>query len=73
MPSMSSLIKIEEERGISLPKIYKDFYGFCSVSVPQILIGTDLINQHQDLNAWAKDLLAGNSIDDFLDADDFVL
>jgi hypothetical protein len=54
---MDKLSRIEQENKISLPEIYKDFYRFCSFSIPSKLIGTDLRNTHPELNQWAIEFL----------------
>jgi hypothetical protein len=69
---MSYLKEIEEKVGAALPDIYKDFYMLCSTSIPQGLVGTDLLNQSPDLDTWAKDLLTENGAENFLDNDDIV-
>ena len=69
---MSSLTKIEQRRKIVLPELYKDFFNYCSHSIPKNLVGTDLLNDHSELNEWAVELLAEDGISNFLDADDLV-
>jgi hypothetical protein len=69
---MDKLSQIEQERQISLPEIYKDFYRLCSLSIPAKLIGTDLHNTHPELNKWAIELLDEDGIENFLDDCDFV-
>lgn len=62
----------EAKRQITLPKIYKDFYDVCSGAIPANLVGTDLFNQHKELQESAFELLEENRIDNFLDEKDFV-
>ncbi len=70
---MDKLLRIEQDRRIILPEIYKDFYWTCSGFTPEKLIGTDLINDHSnDLAYWAMDLLEEDEVDNFLQPDDFV-
>ena len=69
---MSKLSRIEEENGIVLPEIYKDFYRTCSGYTPQNLVGTDLINKYDDLNYWAIELLEEDEVENFLQENDFV-
>lgn len=70
---MDKLSRIEIERKISLPKIYRDFYTHCSYSIPTNLVGTDLWNNIGfDLTDEAIELLQENGIENFLEEDDFV-
>ena len=69
---MNDLIKLEEQRRIILPEIYKDFYKRCFVSIPKKLIGTDLLNNYPELNKYAFELIKGDGADNFLKEDDFV-
>lgn len=69
---MSKLSRIEEEKGIVLPEIYKDFYCTCSGYTPWNLVGTDLINKYADLNHWAIELLEEDEVENFLQENDFV-
>ena len=69
---MDILSKIEKEKNISLPEIYKTFYKCCSVSMPEDLIGTDLINNRSDLNQFALELLKEDGMKNFLTDKDFV-
>jgi len=70
---MDKLSRIESERHISLPEIYKHFYNLCSLSVPENLVGTDLWNNNRfDLNDGAVELLQEDGVNNFLDRDDFV-
>ncbi len=71
---MDKLSRIENECGILLPEIYKDFYNSCSTAIPDNLIGTDLINNNSfiDLRNWAYELLTGDRVDNFVKNDDFV-
>ena len=71
---MDKLSKIESEFHILLPMVYKDFYDLCSFSIPDNLVGTDLINNcsYSDLNEGAVELLKDNRIDNFIEDDDFI-
>lgn len=69
---MANILKLEKERQIILPEVYKDFYNLCSYSIPNNLIGTDLLNHYSELNEWAADLLEEDGIEIFLEADDLV-
>ena len=69
---MDILKKIEQEKGICLPEIYKEFYRSYSVSMPENLIGTDLVHKHSQLDEWAIELLEENGIPNFLEPGDFV-
>jgi hypothetical protein len=69
---MENLSKIEQERQIMLPKVYKDFYNICSRITPGNLIGTDLLNHYSELNEWAAELLEEDGIENFLAPDDLV-
>ncbi len=70
---MDKLSRIESERHISLPDIYRRFYNLCSISIPANLVGTDLWNSNRfDLNEGALELLEEDKIDNFLTSDDFV-
>jgi hypothetical protein len=69
---MANLSKIEQGRQITLPEAYKDFYHMCSHTIPENLIGTDLLNRYSELNEWAAELLEEDGIENFLAPDDFV-
>lgn len=70
---MDKLSKIESERHISLPDIYRRFYDLCSVTIPENLVGTDIWNNSRfDLNEGAAKLLEEDKTNNFLAADDFV-
>jgi len=69
---MDDLTEIEIKRGITLPKIYKDFYILCLKAIPKTLVGSDLFNYYPDLNNSAVDLLKENEVENFLERDDFV-
>lgn len=70
---MDKLSRIESERQISLPNIYRRFYDLCSFSMPANLVGTDLWNNCWfDLNEAAVELLDEESVENFLDREDFV-
>lgn len=70
---MNKLNKIERERTISLPEIYRRFYETCSFTIPKNLVGTDLLNNTSDnLNDHAAELLEENGVENFLDNMDFV-
>ncbi len=69
---MSRLSKIEQGRQIIVPELFKDFFSFCSYSLPKDLVGTDLLNDHADLNEWATELLAEDGTENFLNVDDLV-
>ena len=69
---MDNLVEIEKQRGISLPKVYKDFYTLCSFSTPKELVGTDLFNRGLELNQGANELLKADGTEFSLDDDDFV-
>ena len=62
----------KEEGQIILPEIYKDFYDVCSGTIPANLVGTDLFNQHKELQESVFELLEENSVDNFLDDKDFI-
>lgn len=70
---MDKLIRIQNERHISLPEIYKRFYEQCSFSLPANLVGTDLWNNNRfDLNEGAVELLQEDGAGNFLERDHFV-
>jgi hypothetical protein len=69
---MDKLSRLEKERKIILPEVYKEFYNRCSYSVPEGLTGTDLLNHYPDLHHWANELIKQDGIDNFLEEDDFV-
>ena len=69
---MDKLRKIEDESNISLPDVYKGFYKLCSFSIPENLVGTDLRNNHSELNEWAVGLLKDDEVNNFLEGNDFV-
>ena len=62
----------EKRRNISLPTSYKVFFQRCQRSRPEDLVGTDLINDIEDLNGAADELLRECGMDAFLKPDDFV-
>ncbi|MGG9962442.1 hypothetical protein [Ferruginibacter sp. SUN106] len=68
----TSLSVIEIQKGIKFPVIYKRFFENCSSSIPQKLIGTDLLNTNPDLNKFAYELLTEDNVDIFLAEDDIV-
>lgn len=70
---MDKLSRLEKERNILLPNIYRSFYNRCSSSIPSNLIGTDLWNNNRfDLNEGAVELLEEDGVSNFLESDDFV-
>lgn len=69
---MNNLVKIEQEKNVILPKIFKEFYVECSVSIPPNLVGTDLLNNYPDLFQYALDLLTENNVENFLTDKDIV-
>ena len=69
---MPSISKIEQQRKIRLPEVYKDFYNQCSYSMPKSLVGTDLLNHRPELNEWAMELLQEDGVENFLEPDDLV-
>lgn len=71
---MDHLKSIEKEFHIILPDIYVRFYNLCAVSMPDNLIGTDLLNNfsYNDLRNSAEELLHDDGVDNFLKNDDFV-
>jgi hypothetical protein len=69
---MDKLLNIETQKNIILPSIYKVFYIRCATSIPDKLIGTDLVNHSNELNEWAKEVLSENKVKNFLNDDDFV-
>ncbi|RXK60643.1 SMI1/KNR4 family protein [Lacibacter luteus] len=69
---MNTISNIEQTKGIILPDLYKDFYRSCSIGIPEKLIGSDLPNHYLELEKFAKELLADNSVINFLEPDDFV-
>jgi hypothetical protein len=70
---MDKLTKIENERRISFPEVYRRFYDLCAFSIPANLVGTDLWNNASyDLNEEALELLEGSDRENFLERDDFV-
>jgi len=69
---MNNLNEVEIKHGLSFPEIYKEFYKRCESSIPKGMVGTDLFNNHKELNKWAKELLDEDNAENFLDNDDFV-
>ena len=69
---MNNLNEAEIKHGLSFPEIYKDFYKRCESSIPKRMVGTDLFNNHKELNKWAKELLEEDNAENFLNNDDFV-
>lgn len=69
---MDKLSKLEKERNISLPEIYKTFYKAYSSSMPKNLVGSDLFNNRSDLNDEAVELLKEDGVENFLSDKDFV-
>lgn len=71
---MDHLKSIENEFHIILPDVYKRFYNLCAVSIPNNLIGTDLLNNflYYHLRNSAEELLKDDSVDNFLKSKDFV-
>lgn len=71
---MNKLSRIESNHHILLPDVYRDFYDLCSSSIPDKLVGTDLLNNYSysDLNNGAIELLEEDGVDNFLEGDDFV-
>jgi hypothetical protein len=70
---MRQLNRIENERKITLPEIYKRFYDQCSYTIPENLIGTELWSYKEpDLYVAATELLEEDGVENFLEADDFV-
>lgn len=69
---MGMLSKIEQERNIILPDIYKDFFRQCKRSIPADLAGTDLDNTKGELTEGAWELLAEDGVENFLHEKDFV-
>ena len=70
---VDKLTKLENKNQILLPKVYRDFYELCSLSIPASLVGTDLWNNNRcDLNEAAVELLQENNIENLLQPDDFV-
>jgi len=47
---MDRLIKLEKEKKITIPEIFKDFFKSYTTSVPKNLVGTDLWNNKRDFN-----------------------
>jgi hypothetical protein len=70
--SLEKIFLLEEERKLTLPEIYKQFYLDCLDKRPEDLVGTDLINDDHNLTAAAHDLLTECGVDDFLTEKDFV-
>jgi len=66
------LSRIEQERKIALPEIYKDFFRRSLCSMPADLAGTDLDNTTGVLTEGANELLMENSVENFLHEKDFV-
>ncbi len=71
---MDHLKSIENEFHILLPDVYKRFYNLCAVSIPDTLIGTDLLNNfsYYHLRNSAEELLQDDGVDNFLKSEDFV-
>lgn len=71
---MDKFSKIENKYHILLPDVYKDFYNLCSFSMPNNLVGTDLVNNYSysDLRNAADELLQEDGLYNFLTSDDFV-
>jgi hypothetical protein len=69
---MNSPSKYEQENGVALPQVYKDFYQKCGANVPSNLVGIDLINGNPELKKWAIELLQENGTENFLHEKDFV-
>ena len=72
MVSVDKLVEIEKRRNISLPTSYKVFFQRCQRSRPESLLGTDLINDIEDLNGPAEELLRECGRDVLMNPDDFV-
>jgi hypothetical protein len=71
---MDKLSRIVNKHHILLPEVYRDFYDLCSFSIPDKLVGTDLLNNYSysDFNNGAVALLEEDKTDNFLESDDFV-
>jgi hypothetical protein len=69
---MNALSEIEKLKDIRLPEIYRNFFNHCFYSIPEKLVGTDLLNIYPDLNKFALELLNDDGIDIFLEKDDIV-
>jgi len=54
---MDRLIKLEKEKKITIPEIFKDFCKSYTSSVPKNLVGTDLWNNKRNFNEDAAALL----------------
>jgi hypothetical protein len=63
---------IESNYDFNLPQKYKQFYLRCEKSIPENLIGTDLVNEYNELNVWANELLKEDSAEFEIGKDDFV-
>ena len=69
---MDRLIRLEKEKKITIPEIFKDFFKSYTTSVPKNLVGTDLWNNKRDYNEDAAALLKEVKVDNFLLDTDFV-
>ena len=69
---MDHFKKLEKERGIRIPEIFKTFYKLYSSSMPKNLVGSDLWNNKTDLDEGAAELLKEDGVENFLFSTDFV-
>ncbi|MFN6463513.1 MAG: SMI1/KNR4 family protein [Nostoc sp. DedVER02] len=67
------IIQFEQQQGITLPRIYKDFLKMMGHGAGKFLRGSDCFYQHlPQIKEWAKQLLLENDFPEALPKDAFV-
>ncbi|MEH1945835.1 MAG: SMI1/KNR4 family protein [Nostoc sp.] len=67
------IIQFEQQQGITLPSIYKDFLKMMGHGAGKFLRGSDCFYQHlARIQEWAKELLGENDFPEALPEDAFV-
>ncbi|MEH2210538.1 SMI1/KNR4 family protein [Nostoc sp.] len=67
------IIQFEQQQGITLPSIYKDFLKMMGHGAGKFLRGSDCFYQHlPQIQEWAKELLVENDFSEALPEDAFV-
>ncbi|MEH2175112.1 SMI1/KNR4 family protein [Nostoc sp.] len=67
------IIQFEQQQGITLPSIYKDFLKMMGHGAGKFLRGSDCFYQHlPQIQEWAKELLVENDFPEPLPEDAFV-
>ncbi|MBD2515607.1 SMI1/KNR4 family protein [Nostoc sp. FACHB-973] len=67
------IIQFEQQQGITLPSIYKDFLKMMGHGAGKFLRGSDCFYQHlPQIQEWAKQLLVENDFPEALPEDAFV-